>query len=181
MIRHVQTRWLSIQKVILRIVEQLVNLKQYFLKFLPTQQGFNYKDGVGSTVRYQRIKALLQSASFPPYALFVINIAQELRKFILLFQRKEPLIHLLHPKMLELIQKLLMRFVKPEIFTKKKTNGLISASKLTEIDFTDSTFQKVNFLSLDKQSFETLGVSSIHTYVRVYVLHTSHFSETAYY
>ena len=31
MIKHVKTRWLSLEKVLLRIIEQWENLKQYFL------------------------------------------------------------------------------------------------------------------------------------------------------
>ena len=38
MIRHAETRWLGVQKVLLRIMEQLANIKQYFLKILPSDK-----------------------------------------------------------------------------------------------------------------------------------------------
>ena len=55
-----ETRWLSMKSVGIRIIEQLVNLKKYFLEFLPKQKGFQYKNGVGKTYRYKRIPEVLQ-------------------------------------------------------------------------------------------------------------------------
>lgn len=38
MLRHVDSRWLSMRPVLTRIVEQWNNLEQYFLKFLPKEK-----------------------------------------------------------------------------------------------------------------------------------------------
>ena len=50
------TRWLYIGKVCVRLLEQIDNIQTYFLTHLPQQKGFNYKDGVGNSERYKRIK-----------------------------------------------------------------------------------------------------------------------------
>ena len=59
MLKHISTRWISIQDVLIRVLEQFSNLKHYFLEVLPTQKGFNGKSGIGSTERYIRIKYAL--------------------------------------------------------------------------------------------------------------------------
>ena len=141
-LRHVQTRWLSIQKVLLRIIEQFTNLKEYYIEFLPKQKGFNYKEGVGKTERYTRIKNLLSGPSFMPYAHFVITVAQDFKKFVLLFQRNEPMIHALHPEMMTLMQRLLSRFIKPDAILNKK-GGLKSVTKLAKLNLCDENIQKV--------------------------------------
>ena len=45
-INHCQTCWLSLDKVLLRIIKQYKNLKEYFLKTLPMLPGFKGKNGV---------------------------------------------------------------------------------------------------------------------------------------
>ncbi|KAG4075503.1 hypothetical protein HA402_003328 [Bradysia odoriphaga] len=50
MLRHVSSRWLSLKKALVRILEQWANLKRYFLTFLPTTTGFRSK--IESTARY---------------------------------------------------------------------------------------------------------------------------------
>ena len=52
-LKHCQTRWLSLDKVLLRIIEQFENLKEYFLNKLPTLSGFNGSNGINKTERYQ--------------------------------------------------------------------------------------------------------------------------------
>ena len=56
LLRHCTTRWLSSHKVLVRIIEQYKNLKEYFLKTLSRLPGFRGKNGVEQTERYQRIK-----------------------------------------------------------------------------------------------------------------------------
>ena len=50
-IKHCQTCWLSLDKVLVRIIVQYKNLKVYFLKTLPTLPGFKGKNGVNQTER----------------------------------------------------------------------------------------------------------------------------------
>lgn len=51
--KHVRSRWLSLRKACLRILEQYPNLKQYFLIFIPLQP--NFKKDTKTSERYQRI------------------------------------------------------------------------------------------------------------------------------
>ena len=60
-IEHCQTRWLSLEKVLVRIIKQHKNLKECFLITLPTLPGFKGKNGVNQTERYQRIRNALAS------------------------------------------------------------------------------------------------------------------------
>ena len=48
MLKHVSTRWISIQDVLIRVLEQFSNLKKYFLQVLPEQKRFKGKSGIGS-------------------------------------------------------------------------------------------------------------------------------------
>ena len=45
--RHCETRWLSLEKVLVKIYEQWDNLSEYFLNKVPTVAGFKGKNGVG--------------------------------------------------------------------------------------------------------------------------------------
>ena len=65
LLKYCSTRWLYIGKVIVRLLEQIENLKQYFLTFLPGQKNFKGKKGVDSTERYQRIKVFEQQNAAP--------------------------------------------------------------------------------------------------------------------
>ena len=61
LLRHCTTRWLSLDRVLVQIIEQYENLKEYFLKTLPKLPGFHVKNGVEQTERYQRIKSNLNN------------------------------------------------------------------------------------------------------------------------
>ena len=42
-LKHCQTRWLTLDRVLVRIIEQFGNLKEYFLMKLSTLPGFKGK------------------------------------------------------------------------------------------------------------------------------------------
>ena len=56
--KHVETRWLSMKYVALRLLEQCPNLKEYFLNFLPKQS--NFKSEIAKTYRYIRIEKAVE-------------------------------------------------------------------------------------------------------------------------
>ena len=60
-IKHCQTCWLSLDKVLVRISEQYKNRKVYLLKTLHTLPGFKGKNGVSETELFQKIKNVLTS------------------------------------------------------------------------------------------------------------------------
>ena len=53
-LKHSTTRWVTLRGVLVRLIEQYENLKQYFLVFLPSTS--TYKSTVQGTARYTRIK-----------------------------------------------------------------------------------------------------------------------------
>ena len=52
-LEHSTTRWVTVRRVLVRLIEQYANLKEYFLVFLPTKSCL--KASVQGTVRYARI------------------------------------------------------------------------------------------------------------------------------
>ena len=54
LLKYCSTCWLYIGKVIVRIMEQMENIKEQFLTFLPAQKGFINKNGVGNAEHYQK-------------------------------------------------------------------------------------------------------------------------------
>ena len=59
-LKHSSTRWVTLKKVTVRILEQWANLTEYFLKFIPKQPNFKSKNGLKENKRYQRIKEKLE-------------------------------------------------------------------------------------------------------------------------
>ena len=87
------------------VLEQLPNLKEYFLKFLPRQKGFK------SSPRYDRIVKHLTSPLTEPYVAFMVFVSQDFEKFLRVVQYDKPMIHMLWPKMIKLIRSLISKFV----------------------------------------------------------------------
>ena len=86
MIRHVTTRWLSLQEVLMRIHEHYENSCEYFLKTVPTRAGFKGINGVGVSERYRHIKKILTSKKLLVIMSAVINVAQEFKNLNLPMQ-----------------------------------------------------------------------------------------------
>ena len=74
-INHCQTRRLSLDKVLLWIIKQYKNLKEYFLKTLPEH--------------YQRIKNVLTSKTALAYLLFIVHLCQDFKEFVVPLQSTE--------------------------------------------------------------------------------------------
>ena len=81
-IKHCQTRWLSLDKVLGRIIEQYKNLKEYFLKTLPMLPGFKGKNRVNQTEHYQRIKNVLASKAALAYMSFIVHVCRGFKEFV---------------------------------------------------------------------------------------------------
>ena len=134
LLKYCSTRWLYIGKVIVRLLEQIENLKQYFLTFLPGQTNFKGKKGVDSTERYQRIKVLNNKMLLPTLS-FIVYGTQIFKSFIMLFQSDQPLIHFLHERMKKLVAELLVKF-----YDKSIISGMCASdgsSKLTDLNELD--------------------------------------------
>ena len=136
-LRHVETRWLSMKGIAVRITNQWENLCLYFLKFLPTQKTFRHT--VRKT-RYQRIENALESDSTRVCLSFLVFAASLFNNFLLTFQYEEPLIHLLFPKICELYSDLLQKFIKKKLLY--TVGRLKDISDLLKIDVAKKENQK---------------------------------------
>ena len=103
----------------MRIIEQYENLREYFLKALPTLPGFKGKNGVNQTERYQRIKNVLTSKTALAYMSFIVHMCQDFKKFVVPLRSTEPKIHVLYVKCVKLVKDLLSRFVTNDSFMKQ--------------------------------------------------------------
>ena len=120
LLKYCSTRWLYIGKVV-GIMEQMENIKEYFLTFLSAQKGFMNKNGVGNTEHYQRIKKALNN--------------DQLLLLMLLFQSKQPLIHILYIRMKKLVGDLLSKFYSIKFLSNIiGSDGLLKISELIRFD-----------------------------------------------
>ena len=105
---NVSTRWLSLEMAIERCLKQYPSLKAYFMS----------EDESTLTARFQRLKKWFEN---PIYLLFFQSILPTLNCTNKFLQRDEPLIHLLQPHLLSLVQKVLSKFVKPTFLVAGKS------------------------------------------------------------
>ena len=111
-IKHYQTSWLNLVKVLVRIIEQYKNLKEYFLKTLLTLPRFKERNGFNQTNRYQRIKNVLTSKTALACMSFIVHVYQDFKKFVVPLQSTEPKIHVLYTECVKFVKDLLSRFMK---------------------------------------------------------------------
>ena len=112
------------------------------MKTLPQLPGFNGKHGISSTARYIRIETYLTDPKVLILMHFFASVGQDFQKFLKPLQKLEPMIHLLNPKCMELMQDLLVRFMKPETLF-KPNRKFIGVNELVELSLARSSNQKV--------------------------------------
>ena len=82
--KHVESRWLSTDRSLVPILEQIKNLREYFLKEIPKQKGLNQKHGLVNNDRYKRI-------------------SQSFNRFLKPLQMSSPMFHPLYLMCLQLV------------------------------------------------------------------------------
>ena len=129
-IRHVQCRWLTLIPALKRIVKNFEPLSEYFLKELPKTAAQN------KTVKlleknesYSRICRLLKAPAILIQMNFLISLEPLYDRFLKLFQREDPLIHILYSEMKDLMRGFMLRFLKSSIVSAQNTG-----KKLLEVD-----------------------------------------------
>ena len=132
LLRHC-TSWWSLDKVLVRIIEQYENAKEYFLKTLPKLPGCRWKNGVEQTERYQRIKSNLNNPGALVYMSFVVYIAQDFKNFVLPLQAEEPKINILKTKYTRLVKDILSKFIDEEIYLQGSCTRLLVKNKLLDV------------------------------------------------
>ena len=119
--KHVKSRWLSIDRSLLRVLDQMENLGEYFLKEIPKQKGFNQKNGLANNDWYKRISSVLKDPKTEIYMSFVVLISQPFNRFLKPMQTSSPMIHRLYPTYLQLVfDELLDKVIKESLLKKRK-------------------------------------------------------------
>jgi hypothetical protein len=145
------TRWLEIESVLERIVQQWANLEEYFLRFLP----LNNKISINHH-RYVPIKTMLEMKSTLIRLNFLVFISHNIyRQILLWFQGSQPLIHLLHDECEQLIRRLFSHFINEELIKNKTLDELIHIP-FSKQDNQKSNSSKINFYK--KQSNQNLSL-----------------------
>ena len=119
------TRWIAMKYVAVRVLDQYLNIKEYFLKFLPKQKTF--RSTVEKTDRYKRISKNLNDPLIEATLSFCSYIANDFEGFLKPFQSSEPKFHLMYPAMSNLISNMMHKFVSKKVLSS-------DASKNIEID-----------------------------------------------
>ncbi|CAF1095313.1 unnamed protein product [Adineta steineri] len=122
--RFIMTRWLDAGPIIERVIEQWLNLKEYFLQFIP----INNKTSINNQ-HYVQIKLILQTRIIFIRLNFLVFLYHNIYKHILTwFQQTQPLIHLLHNECEQLIRRLFTCFIKEDLIKNKTLDELIHIS-----------------------------------------------------
>lgn len=141
--KHVTAQWITLQDVLIRIMKQFPNLKEYFLQALPSQKGFKGKSGVEPQERYIRIKKLLNKKKLPAVAFGEIYVSQAFKTVTVALQARRPMITALFDKMAKLIKETLSKFLVKESFLLPDSGIMKSMKKLRELNLEESKIQKV--------------------------------------
>lgn len=107
MVKHVSTRWLSLEAAVERVLQQLPSLRSYF---------------ASQTNRLPKVKSLdqtLNSHTTEPYLLFYSHALQAFKEFNLLLQRQDSLICILAEECKRFLNKLAAKFIKAKPIAEK--------------------------------------------------------------
>ena len=124
LLRHVPSLWLTLQPAVVRIVDQWPALVSYFKKIVEDDKSVEKNDTCIC------IRRLLDNPRTFVQLQFIADVASVFSTFVQLFQREGPMIHVLHSALCELIQKLLLRFVKVEVMGKKPENICVKSMSM---------------------------------------------------
>ncbi|KAF2901839.1 hypothetical protein ILUMI_04350 [Ignelater luminosus] len=147
-LKHVPTRWLTIEPAITRILEQFESLKYYVLNYLPKHAA---KTTLNSS-HYLQMKLFLKKADCKATLQYVKDFSQIFSKFTAFFQREEPLIHLMFDQLKEILMSMFIKICKQEIiidFSKLDINKIFASENLLDlknIDLGDTTKELIRNL-----------------------------------
>lgn len=115
-LKHVSTRWLSLETAIERILKLYPGLRSYFLSECCEQ------------ARFKRLQSLFSDPLTEIYLLFYQSVLPAFNHFNLFLQREDPCIHLVYDHCYNLLKKILCKFVKAVVIK--------ASACLSEVDFT---------------------------------------------
>ena len=77
-----------------------------------------------SKIRYLRLKADLENPETLVYINFIAFVSSSVTQFLLMFQSKQPLVHVLYEKANELVRQFMGMFIKLEVVGSKEGDVL---------------------------------------------------------
>lgn len=115
-VRHIQCRWLTLLPALQRIARNWSAIEDYFLKKLPKQSVENKTQKLlEKNARYLRICRCLKSQETLVQINFLISLQALYDRFLLMFQREDPLVHILYSEMSDMIKSFMLRFIKSDV------------------------------------------------------------------
>src|SRR5437867_1982933 len=90
-LKHVECRWLTLEPAVDRIIMQYELLQQHFLKDIPKEGN----KSVTTNARYLRVRKYIENKETLVQLHFLKSVCILFTRFLKLFQKAEPLIHLL--------------------------------------------------------------------------------------
>ncbi|CAF4651079.1 unnamed protein product [Rotaria sp. Silwood1] len=122
--RFIIIRWLDVGPIIERVIEQWTNLKEYFIRFIPTNRKISLNNH-----RYIQIRRIFETKSTLIRLNFLVflyhNIYEQILKW---FQQTQPLIHVLYDECEQLIRRLFSCFINEDLIKSKTLNELMNIS-----------------------------------------------------
>lgn len=108
-IKHVTSRWLTLEQAAERLLEQWPAVLEYFLKFIPKEKS------IEKTSTYKTIKNIITKPFIKEEIMFVIDSAKLFTNFSKTFQTNVPLIHVLYDELKYLFIQIIIRISKANI------------------------------------------------------------------
>jgi len=111
-IRHVQSQWLTLGPVTVRVIKHYAAVCDYFSKHLLSKEHEKNDN-------YCRICACLKDKNTITKLKFVASLANIFPPFLKLFQTEDPGLHILHDECCSLVRRVFGRYLKADILNKK--------------------------------------------------------------
>ena len=117
-IKHVNTRWLSIQKCLPRVIESWDALYSFFKEEEKNAKGSAEKSTTG------HLKHVFQSKTSKAYCIFLLDALEPFMSINTMLQTEQPLIQCTKSLLLKFFRQILVRFVKPSALLYKSASDV---------------------------------------------------------
>lgn len=167
--RHLSSRWLTLNESLYRFIEQFPALKAFFKR---ESKKFSTRE----SERWQRLCVAFSDKTVYAKALFLQNCSNLFSGFLLLFQKEEPLIHIIYDEMVSLVKKILGRFLVESAFKDNKGDKLKSIDLhqgqnwLPKPEIGSDTLVQISELSATEKSNFFLGARAFYIACAEYLL-----------
>ena len=139
LLRHVQSRWLSLVPALQRVISMKAALVKLFVDELPKND-----KNITKNDKYWTIRNALESKEVEIQMEFLISIKPIFDEFLTKFQKEEPMIHLLYPNCEKLLKLTIGRLMKNKVYKDKRGEDLkkINVEKV-EMQLTSDQFKQM--------------------------------------